>query len=207
MAKGMTETGRFSSTFLGQIAPAGRKVLGSARPELIATSTKDKFTFNEKGARLLSIVPGSKVVMIDRNLFIEDAADKLPQNERFFVAKVDDSFEAAGVPTATVGETKSFSYSGIWSAILMNDPMTTEATVGDLVRIGMGILRGKAGKNFVGTKKAAMGLVRLMDGDNDMFVLQEGTNPVPVYRLVDLDIRKHEPKSAGKKAEEAETEE
>jgi hypothetical protein len=196
----MVETGRFSTTFLGQLAPAGRKVLGSSRPELIATSTKDKFTLNEKATMLMGVKEGSQIVMIDKNLYITNPEEKLSQNERFLIAVVDDSFEGI-VNTATIGKTKSYSYSGVWSAIVMRDPLITEATKKDLVRAGLGILRGK-NDSYVGLKKVSMELVPYVEGEDTLFQLAEGTNPVALYSLINAEVHDHDPKSIGKDGEE-----
>lgn len=217
MAKKVEEPLRFSMAFIGKVAPAGRKVQGSNRPELTATSTKDKFTFNEKACRLMGIEEGTEVLMIDQNLYIDKAEDKLPQEKRFYVAVAPANYPGT---TATVGGQKSYSYSGIWAAILMQDPSITEATVADLVRANMGITRGEGGKSYVGTKKVAMELVQYIELDEENNVveyfpltaaMQEANEGVKLYSLVNHEVRDHEPKSVGKKKEgevaEPETEE
>jgi hypothetical protein len=197
MAKTTVEPTRFSFAFLGKIAPAGRKVQGSNRPELTATSTKDKFVFNEKACLMLGIGEGSKVVMIDQNLHIPaGTGERLSQNERFFVAVAPEGFDQC----ALISATKAFSYSGVWSAMLMNDPEITEASTADLVRAGLGILRGEKGKNYVGTKKVCMEVVKYTETDEDGnvvedFELIEGYPKVKLYGLKNAELRDHTPKS------------
>lgn len=187
--------GRFSSTFLGKIAPAGRKVQGSSRPEIRATSTKDKFVLNEKARLLMGVEVGSRVIMIDQNLKL-GAGERLEQNERFFICPAPEGFDEA----ALIGDTKAFSYSGVWSAMIMNDPEITEASVDDLVRADVGILRGAKMKNYVGTKIAAGEVIRYTEEDEegktvDLFELIEGYPAVPVFRITNIEFKNHDPKS------------
>lgn len=202
------ETPRFSNAFIGRVAVAGRKVQGSSRPELIATSTKDKFSLNAKACQMLGVAEGSKVVMIDQNLPYKDADGNVvrnvfPQDKRFYIAVAPENY--TGV-TATISKQKAFSYSGIWSAILMNDPEICEASVADLVRAKLGILRGEDNKNYVGVKKVHMALTQytetLEDGataeyfplSNEMAEAGEG---VKIYSLSSFEFREHTPKEVG----------
>ena len=204
MAKSQEETPRFSFAFMGKIAPAGRKVQGSSRPEVIATSTKDKFVINQKAKSLMGLSEGSKIVMIDQNLDLP-AGSRLPQNERFFLAIAPEGYEAA----AKLGDTNAFSYSGVWSAVIMNDPELTEASTADLVRAEKAILRGDKGKNFVGLQTVRMEVVPYTEEDEDgkvisNFVIAENYPAVPLYRLQNAEVKPHDPKSV--KSDEAEAE-
>jgi len=200
MAKNRSEEPvRFSMAFLGKVAPAGRKIQGSNRPEIIATSTKDKFVLNDKACMLMGVEEGSKIVMIDQNLYIKNADEKLSQDKRFFLAVAPEDYSGN---TATVGKQKAFSYSGVWSAILMNDPQITEASAHDLIDAGLGLLRGEKGKNYVGLKKVAMKLAQYTETDEDgnvieHFPLEEGGTAVNIYTLADAQFRDHTPKSEG----------
>jgi hypothetical protein len=191
----MTEVSasRFSSAFLGKVAPAGRKVQGSSRPEIRATSTKDKFVLNEKARILMGVEPGSKVVMLDNNLY-KAPEDRISNDKRFFIAACPEGY----TENALLGDTNAFSYSGVWSAILMNDPQITEASSDDMVRAGLGIKRGKQGKNYVGTKIAAMELVKYteeVDGEIlDTFEIVPGFPAVPVFELTNIEFKNHDPK-------------
>lgn len=206
MAKTREEAPRFSMAFLGKIAPAGRKVQGSSRPELTATSTKDKFTLNSKACILMDVKPGSRIIMLDQNL----GENKVAQDERFLLAVLPEEYKDL-VLNATVGKTNAFSYSGVWSAMIMNNPELTEASVPDLVRAGMGILRGKNKKNYVGTKNVVGELSQLILQDedgNDVTRFQlpvDGLPPLALYKVINLEVRDHEPKSEGS-TEETSTE-
>lgn len=209
--KANQEPVRFSNAFMNNIATPGRKVQGSIKPQITATSTKDKFTFNEKACIALGVKEGSRIIIIDQNLRISDPDSKLAQDERFFVAVAPEDYSQ---PAAIVGKQKAFSYSGVWSAMIMNNPQLTEASVQDLISAGLGILRGEEGKNYVGLKKVTADLVLYKEADEDgnevtKFQLEEDGTPVEIYALKNLRISDHNPKSTGEGDEEAtpETEE
>lgn len=204
------ETPRFTFAFMNKVAPVGRKVQSSSRPELVATSTKDKFTINEKARLLLNLSDTDKIFMVDQNLYIPaGTGDRLAQDKRFYIGVAPEGFKNAAV----VGDTNAFSYSGIWSAMLMNDPEVTEASTADMVRNGLGILRGKAGKNYVGTKKVVWEVVPFVQENSDgttteLFPLtpemEEAGEGVKIYSLINPEFADHTPKSTGGKEEVAE---
>lgn len=212
MAKNQEEAPRFTfaTAFMNKVAPVGRKVQSSSRSELEATSTKDKFNINEKARLLMGLNDDSKVFMVDQNLHIPaGSGQRLAQDKRFYVGVAPEGYKNAAV----VGSTNAFSYSGVWSAMLMNDPEVTEASTGDLVRAGLGILRGKEGKNYVGTKKVVWEVVPYTEtGENGETIslfpltaeMAEAGEGVAIYSLINPEFEDHTPKSTGTKEEVAE---
>jgi hypothetical protein len=88
--------------------------------------------------------------------------------------------------------------------MLMNDSEITEASTADLVRAGLGVLRGTKGKNYVGTKKVTWSVVpyteTLPDGTVvSLFPLTaemaEAGEGVAIFSLIDPEFSAHTPKS------------
>jgi hypothetical protein len=90
--------------------------------------------------------------------------------QRYFITK--------GYKTATsqqgakIGKKLDFSYSGIWSAILMNNPEVTEAKMDDLIAAGKGIISDKS-QNFISNKKVNMDVKPFEVEDEDGNVTTE----------------------------------
>ena len=199
----MEKVSRFSSNFVGKTVASGSKVGGSAYPQLIVTSTKDKFVLNGKALSLMKLAEGLNVVMIDVNRGEVTTQDS---NARWFLTagwdKGKGNFEGA-----KIGKNGSFSYAGIYSAMQMNKPDIAEAKPTDMVAAGLGIFRDEAKKEgFIATQKVNFKVERLAEEDADGnlitdFEVAPGIKQ-PVYCLTELEVVAHTPRSA--EEEEAE---
>ena len=200
----MNPLSRFSTSFVGKTVASGSKVQGSAFPTLTATSTKDKFVLNTKAQALLGLSEGSYIVMIDLNrgnVVTEDS------NARWYITKGWDKGKGV-IEGAKLGKGGSFSYAGIYSAIQMNKPDISEASVKDMVAAGKGITRetGTADnpkEAFIATQKVSFKVGRLVtpaetegEPDLDQFEVSAGIFQ-PVYALTDLDVTAHTPRADG----------
>lgn len=170
------------SMFFNAAVQSGKKVLSSTRPEMVATSTKDKFVLNDNAMRKMDLAIGDRIIMID--LFEKPGIDT--QNKRFYAAK---GFKHKGVDLgAVIGKNRTFSYSAIYSAIQMDDVTIRECSVGDMVRAGRGIIKEKS-DNFVALQKAIMEVVPYGE-----FALYADTDAVPVFALTNIEFADHDPK-------------
>jgi hypothetical protein len=195
----MENVSRFTS-FTGKTVASGSKVSGSAFPTLMITSTKDKFVLNNKALALMAIATGSYVVLIDMNRGEVTTTDP---NARFFITKgwekPNGAFEGA-----KIGAGGSFSYAGVYSAMQMNKPDITEATIKDMVDADLGITReGKdSGKeNFIATQKVSYKVERVTnvikdEEGNEVTVSEFEVAPgvvQQVYALVERTEIEHNP--------------
>jgi hypothetical protein len=195
----MEKTSRFSTSFAGKVVASGSKVLGSAFPTLTVTSTKDKFVLNPKALALMGLTEEDYVVLIDVNRG-ERTTDDL--NSRWYLTKGWDKGKG-NMEGAKIGKGGGFSYSGVYSAIQMNDPDISEASVKDMVAAGKGILRPtESGKeSFIATQKVNFKVEKLVEkgeGDELIDTFEVAKDVVQkVYALTEMDIVAHDPKSAG----------
>lgn len=205
----MESVSRFSTSFVGKTIQSGSKVQGSAYPTLTVTSTKDKFVLNQKAMALLGIDEGDYIVMIDLN-----KGERVTENpnERWYLTKGwekgNGNFEGA-----KIGKNGSFSYAGIYSAMQMNQPDISEASIKDMVAAGKGITRtsgeGKDKKEaFIAIQKVSFKVQRFaqpneVEGEPDVTefpVAKDRTQAV--YALTDMDVTEHTPKELGANGEE-----
>ena len=201
----MEQKSKFDSafSFKNSVVKSGSKVSGFANPTFSVDTTKDKFTLDSKACALMSLVEGSKVVLIDRNT--DDV------NDRFFITpgfKVGD--EICG---AKLSKNNSFSYSRIWSAMLVGKQNVTEAKPTELVKMGLVELREGVKEvdvkdeegNVIGTKsvntttyialKKMFFEVEQVIGENGETEFEVAENVFqPVYRLTNMISKKHDPK-------------
>lgn len=192
-------TSRFSSSFIGKTVQSGSKVQGSAYPTLTVTSTKDKFVLNSKALALMGIGEGGYVVMIDRNR--GEVATTNP-NERWYLTAGWNKGKGQ-MEGAKIGKGGGFSYAGIYSAMQMNEPEISEASVKDMVAAGKGILRTTASDKdaFIATHKVTFKVEKLVEqgenGEPDIteFPVAEGISQ-KVYCLTEMDVTDHDPRSA-----------
>ena len=207
----MNPLSRFSNSFVGKTVASGSKVQGSMFPTLTATSTKDKFVLNGKALGLMGLSDGSYVVMIDLNrgnVVTEDS------NARWYITKGWDKGKGV-IEGAKIGKNGSFSYAGIFSAIQMNKPEISEASVKDMVEAGKGITRATGTVDdpkeaFIALNKVSFKVGRLVtpadvegEPDLDQFEVSAGVFQ-PVYALTDMDVTAHTPRTDGKEDEPTE---
>jgi hypothetical protein len=202
----MNPVSRFSSSFVGKAVTSGSKVQGRTFPALTVASTKDKFVLNSKALALMGLSEGSYVVMIDMNK--GNVVTENP-NERFYLTagwdKGKGNFEGA-----KIGKGGSFSYSGVYSAIIMGKPEISEANIKDMAAAGKGILRvSNAGtpdekETFIGTQKVEFKVEKLVQpnptaGEPDLteFEVSSGVFQT-VYALTEQEITAHTPRTDGK---------
>lgn len=198
----MNSISRFSNSFVGKTVQSGSKVQGSAYPQLIATSTKDKFVLNQKALALMGLGEGDYIVMIDFNKG-EKVTDN--PNERYYLTKGWDKGKG-NYEGAKIGKGGSFSYAGIYSAIQMNNPDISEASVKDMVAAGVGITRATGTADnpkeaFIATQKVSFKVSRLVtpsteDGEPDVTEFPVAKDVIqPVFALTEMDITKHDPRA------------
>lgn len=191
----MEKTSRFSTSFVGKTVQSGSKVSGSIHPTLVVTSTKDKFNLNQKGLAYLGASEGSYVVLIDVNK--GEVTTEQP-NDRFFITL--GWKKPAGMEGAKIGKGGTFSYAGVYSAMQLNRPEISEATVKDMVEAGIGITRETPSGNeaFIATQKVTFKIERLVveeDGDVvNEFEVAPGVIQ-PVYCLTERSVEAHDPKA------------
>lgn len=194
---------RFSNSFIGKVVASGSKVQGSAYPTLTVASTKDKFVLNQKALALMGLDEGAYVVMIDSNRGSVTTGDP---NARWYLTagwdKGKGNFEGA-----KIGKGGSFSYSGVYSAIQMNDPNIAEASIKDMAAAGKGILReaeadedGKKKLTFIATQKVTFNVKRLVEGEEGEeiteFDVATGIKQA-VYCLTEMEVVAHTPRTEG----------
>ena len=191
----MEKVSRFTS-FVGKAVASGSKVSGSAYPQLTVTSTKDKFVLNSKALALMKLAEGLNVVMIDVNRGEKTTEDT---NARWFLTagwdKGKGNFEGA-----KLGKNGSFSYAGIYSAILMNNPDIAEAKPADMVNAGLGIYRDAEKKEgFIANRKVYFKVERLAEEGPDGELITEFDVAAgikqPVYVLTEMEVTPHTPRS------------
>lgn len=201
----MENVSRFSSSFLlGKVVISGSKSTGSAYPALTVTSTKDKFSLNQKALAIMELVEGMNVVMLDLNKG-QQVTDN--PNERFYLTKGWDKGKG-NMEGAKIGKNGNFSYAGVYSAIVMNDPTISEASVKDMEKAGKGIIRtnnagtDKEKEAFIGLQKITFKVERLVqkaevegEADTTEFKVAEGITQ-PIYALTEMDTIKHTPREA-----------
>lgn len=196
----MENVSRFSSSiFLGKTVASGSKIQGSAFPTLIITSTKDKFVLNTKAQALLGVGEGDYVVLIDVNRGEVTTEDP---NARWYITKGWDKGKGQ-MEGAKLGKGGGFSYSGVYSAIQMNEPNISEATVKDMCDAGKGITREtNSGKEaFIATQKVSFKVERLVvagenEGDAEISEFEVATGVTQkVYALTEMDVTDHDPRT------------
>lgn len=204
----MNTISRFSSSFVGKAVASGSKVSGSAFPTLTVASTKDKFVLNPKALALLGLSEGSNVVMIDLNkgnVVTEDA------NTRWYLTAGWDKGKG-NTEGAKIGKGGSFSYSGVYSAIQMNKPELSEASVKDMVAAGIGITRttGNDKEAFIALQKVTFKVEKLVQpsataGEPDQTEFEVSKDVFqPVYALTEMEVTAHTPRKDGEEEPEVE---
>lgn len=202
----MEQVSRFSGSFVGKTVASGSKVQGSAYPTLVVTSTKDKFVLNGKALALMQLAEGMNVVMIDVNRGEVTTEDS---NQRWYLTAGWDKGKGQ-IEGAKIGKGGGFSYSGIYSAIQMNQPDISEASVKDMVSAGKGITREtESGKEaFIATQKVEFKVEKLVQkGPNDEDLTEFEVAPgvfQKVYALTEMAIVDHNPRGVEPTAEEVE---
>ena len=182
----------FAEMFVNSAVDAGCRVSSGSTPELIATTTKDKFVLNSVGRDLMNVHVGDYVKIVD--LLKQGVTDK---NKRFFICK--DVSKGEDTASAKLGKGFGFSYSPIHAAILATakDIVSKQVTMSELVK--MGLMLEKENGAFVGLKKVVMKLVPFtLTTDTgvevDKFPYFEGSELVPMFSLTDLKYLDHDPK-------------
>lgn len=191
----MEQKSRFSTSFVGKTVQSGSKVSGSIHPTLVVTSTKDKFNLNQKGLAYLGATEGSYVVLIDVN---KGEVTTEESNDRFFITL--GWKKAAGIEGAKIGKGGTFSYAGVYSAMQLNKPDISEATVKDMVAAGVGITRETPGgaDAFIATQKVTFKIERLVvEGEDGELIKEFEVAPgviQPVFCLTERSVDAHDPK-------------
>lgn len=188
----------FSSRFIGAAVKPGQKVFASLRPEIIASSTKDKFVVNDKAAELLGLKTNDKLYFIDlanlNNGLPVDEQVEYPLGNRFFIAVNYRSAETNEIVGGGMGKNKVVSYSKVWGAMHVGDPTVTSARPEDLIRMGKAVARPEGRKGCIATQKVAFGVERFVDEEgNTLHVIEEGGEPVALYALVEPTVIPHDP--------------
>jgi len=173
---------------------SGSKVMQSNRPEVILTSTHNRFVINDKARDLMGIKPGSRI-------WLNDMLSMYDDNESRFFAAVDVAVDGT-VKGAVIGKNSGFTYSKIYGAILASiaDVKAKEIKFEDLERIGLmeSRLNEETGnKTFVATKKIAMEVVKV--ADNAVVAVDEGGNEVhaPLFMFTNFSLSTHTPQFSG----------
>lgn len=164
---------RFS--FSGAFSPSGVKNNTSARPELIALSSKDKFNLNGKAMGNIAVVPGDKIAIFDMR-----RKNKVDIQERFFITKgfTVEGEELKGL--VTIGKGGNFSHSGIYGAIMSMDSDVVACSVQDLVRWDRGFINDKG--RFVANQKIHMEVKSIGDHEVAPGIVQE------VFALTNFEV-------------------
>lgn len=206
----MQSASRFSS-FIGKTIVSGSKSTGSMFPQVMAASTKDKFILNDKAFALMGVAQGSYVVMIDMNK--GGIVNTTDPNSRFFITKGWERSKGT-YEGAKIGKNGSFSYTGIYSAVMLQDPAVDACKIDDLVAKGLGVyVVSEAGnENFISKQKVTYNLVRFVQKDEetgetcDLFEVAPGVEPQAIYAMVEVKIEEHTPKAEGSEEEAEEVE-
>jgi len=187
-----------ASMFLGKGIPSGKRIVESSNTaEVMLTSTKDKFKFNDKACAILGIAAGSLIYMFDQNIG-EVVTESM--NDRFFITKGWETEKGRRVG-ATLGKDKGCSYSGIYSGIMMGRPDVTEASVEELVKAGKALITlptedGKGGGGFIAVNKVIFEVQKVTATLEDGTVISEfEVDPgrfQAVYALTNMRLEKHE---------------
>jgi len=124
-----------------------------------------------------------------------------------------DAFVKGQTEGAKLGKGGSFSYAGIYSAIQMNVPSISEASVKDMVAAGKGITRTTGTKEdpkeaFIALQKVTFKVEKLVqpnevEGEPDLteFEVSKGIFQT-VYALTDMDVTAHTPRAEGEDDDE-----
>lgn len=198
----MENKSKFDSafSFAKNVVIPGSKVSGFAVPTFSVDTTKDKFTLDSKAMSLLTLVEGSKVVIIDMNK--EDI-----DNRFYLTAGYNVGDEVIG---AKVGANNSFSYSKVWSAMLVGKKDVTECKPIELVKMGLAELRqgekdekdadgNPTGRKlpttaYIATKKMYFEVKQLIGENGETeFEVADGVSQ-PVYQLTNMIDKSHTPK-------------
>lgn len=211
----MENVARFSNSFIGKTVASGSKTSGSMYPTLTVTSTKDKFVLNGKALALMQLGEGQNVVLIDYNRGEVVTQDS---NDRFYITAGWEKGKGAW-EGAKLGKSGAFSYAGVYSAMQMNKPDVSEATIKNMEQAGIGIIRdgekdadGKAKQVFIATQKVTYKVERLVQanpkGGDDLteFEVSPGIFQ-PVYALTERDVVAHTPRELGGAEEDVDPEE
>ena len=178
------------------IVKSGAKVTSSSRPEIVLSSTYNKFIINDRARRILNVDLGDKLVFID---LMDGAAD---MEDRFYITVGfsigDEEFGAK------IANGYGFNYSKVYGAILNGELDVAELSKDDLIR--KGLLREMESGNIVATKKIAMELVPYMEGKEVTVAKDEDGNDImqAVYALKSFSVKVHKPKGIGKEKDEIE---
>ncbi len=208
-----TRSSRFASAFMNAAVKSGKKVTASMNPELILTSTKDKFILNTPARDLMGVKPGDHVAIVDL-MGVDDEGNQIPQNERFYLAV--DYLIGKEPQGAKLDKKGGFSYSGVYSAMLMNDPEVRMCSFDDLTANGkvQQFVSGE-GKDrkvrFISNSKIKMPVEVALDGDGEAFVDVEldadGNKAAALYAITGFTFVPHTPQVDSSGEEVAETEE
>lgn len=157
----------FSGAFslAGKVSTPGKKVSESARPELVALSTKDKFTLNSKARKLMGIDAALDSGQDVRVGIVDAYGQVTNQEDRYYlVLGYTKNNQEIGAKLNKGGE---FSYSGMWGNMLMNDIDIDEVSIRDLVKEGIVVENETpSGKtSYISTKKLYMEVVPMSDED------------------------------------------
>ena len=187
----------FASRFIGAAVKPGQKAFNSSRPELIASSTKDKFSLNDKAMELMGVKTNDALYFIDlatlnANVLPEDKID-YTRDERFFVAVNYIPVGETEVAGGKLGKTGVLSYSRVWSAMQIGDSEITSARPEDLIGMGLAVSRGSK-KGCIATQKIAFEVSPLIDEDgNSVHVIEEGGDAIRLYSLTESRVMAHTP--------------
>jgi len=212
---------RFGASFVGALVKPGTKVQESLRPEIMAVSTKDKFVVNAKARQMLNLADDGRIAMLDA---AQNNGQATNMNDRFYVIP-NYVTKSGSVIGAKLGKGASYSYAGIWSAIMVAKMDVFSAQPEDLVREGKAIIRekeaiakdgtvilDKLGKpvivsNCIATQKVHFEVVPVLneEGVNLHVVDTEGTE-APVFALTNMEVYAHEPRENGSDDDETEAE-
>jgi hypothetical protein len=172
----------------------------------MVTSTKDKFVLNGKGQALLGLSEGGYIVMLDYN---KGGVLTDNHNERFYLTKGWDKGKG-NFEGAKLGKGGSFSYSGVYSAIQMDKPDITEASIRNMVEAGKGIIRKsnegtpEEKEAFIATQKVSFKVEKLVqpgaqEGDADQTEFEVATGIwQEVFALTEYEVIAHTPRTDGK---------
>ena len=191
----------FASRFIGAAVKPGQKVFNSSRPELIASSTKDKFTLNDKAMELMGVKTNDALYFIDlatlnANMLPEDKVD-YTRDERFFVAVNYIPVGETEVAGGKIGKNGVLSYSRVWSAMQIGDSEITSARPEDLIDMGLAVSRGSK-KGCIATQKIAFEVSPLIEEDGTAtHVIEEGGDAVRLYALIESRVMAHTPGGNG----------
>lgn len=212
------EVSRFGANFAQALIKPGTKVLDSTRAEIVAVSTKDKFTINTPARKIMGLKSGDRIAMFDDRALQNPVSTNM--NDRFFV--IPNYKNAAGqVIGSKIGaKNNTFSYSGVWSAIHMNNMDVIAAKPEDLAREGKAIIteyqmkdrddqlqfdekgRPVMSSSCIATQRVSFEVQPVLnaEGKNEHFIhFDENGEVIPIaneiYALVGMEITSHDPRT------------